>query len=62
LTDLPHEKDARHYEPYSLAIRGTVEERILKLQAPKCGLVEAALNDQAPMMEGLTESDLEALI
>jgi len=47
---------------YRLAIRGTVEERILKLQAQKRGLVEAALNDQAPMMEGLTEGDLEELI
>ncbi|MCB1277369.1 DEAD/DEAH box helicase [Prosthecobacter sp.] len=47
---------------YRLAIRGTVEERILKLQAQKRGLVEAALNDQAPMMEGLTEDDLEELI
>ncbi|WP_395753279.1 DEAD/DEAH box helicase [Prosthecobacter sp.] len=47
---------------YRLAIRGTVEERILKLQAQKRGLVEAALNDQAPMMEGLTEEDLEELI
>jgi len=43
-------------------IRGTVEERILKLQAQKRGLVEAALNDQAPMMEGLNEVDLEDLI
>ena len=47
---------------YRLAIRGTVEERILKLQAQKRGLVEAALNDQTPMMEGLTEDDLESLI
>lgn len=47
---------------YRLAIRGTVEERILKLQAQKRGLVEAALNDQAPMMEGLSEGDLEELI
>lgn len=47
---------------YRLAIRGTVEERILKLQSQKRGLVEAALNDQAPMMEGLTEGDLESLI
>ncbi len=47
---------------YRLAIRGTVEERILKLQAQKRGLVEAALNDQAPLMEGLTEGDLEELI
>jgi SNF2 family DNA or RNA helicase len=47
---------------YRLAIRGTVEERILKLQAQKRGLVEAALNDQAPLMEGLSETDLEDLI
>jgi superfamily II DNA or RNA helicase len=47
---------------YRLVIRGTVEERILKLQAQKRGLVEAALNDQAPMMEGLSERDLEGLI
>ncbi len=47
---------------YRLAIRGTVEERILKLQAQKRGLVEAALNDQAPLMEGLSEQDLEELI
>ena len=47
---------------YRLVIRGTVEERILKLQTQKRGLVEAALNDQAPMMEGLTETDLEDLI
>lgn len=47
---------------YRLAIRGTVEERILKLQAQKRGLVEAALNDQAPLMEGLSESELEDLI
>ncbi|WP_395745565.1 SNF2-related protein [Prosthecobacter sp.] len=47
---------------YRLAIRGTVEERILKLQAQKRGLVEAALNDQTPMMEGLTDGDLEELI
>jgi superfamily II DNA or RNA helicase len=47
---------------YRLAIRGTVEERILKLQAQKRGLVEATLNDQAPMMEGLSETELESLI
>ena len=47
---------------YRLAIRGTVEERILKLQAQKRGLVEATLNDQAPMMEGLSEGELEELL
>lgn len=47
---------------YRLAIRGTVEERILKLQAQKRGLVEATLNDQMPMMEGLSEGELEELM
>lgn len=47
---------------YRLAMRGTVEERILKLQAQKRGLVEATLNDQVPLMEGLSETELESLI
>jgi SNF2 family DNA or RNA helicase len=47
---------------YRLVMRGTVEERILKLQAQKRGLVEATLNDQAPLMDGLSESELESLI
>jgi superfamily II DNA or RNA helicase len=47
---------------YRLVTRGTVEERILKLQAQKRGLVEATLNDQAPLMEGLSEAELESLI
>jgi superfamily II DNA or RNA helicase len=47
---------------YRLALRGTVEERILALQAKKRGLVEAAIDDQSPLMAGLLESDLEDLI
>lgn len=47
---------------YRLAVRGTVEERILALQAKKRGLVEAALDDESPLMSGLRETDLEALI
>lgn len=47
---------------YRLAIRGTVEERILALQSKKRGLVEAAIDDQSPLMTGLQESDLESLI
>lgn len=46
---------------YRLVTRGTVEERILKLQARKRGIVEATLNDQDPLMEGLGEQELEAL-
>ncbi len=47
---------------YRLAMRGTVEERILALQAKKRGLVEASIDDQSPLMSGLHESDLESLI
>lgn len=47
---------------YRLAIRGTVEERILSLQAKKRGLVEAALDEKSPLMAGLDERDLESLI
>ena len=47
---------------YRLAMRGTVEERILALQAKKRGLVEAALDEKSPLMAGLNESDLEELI
>jgi len=45
-----------------LVTRGTVEEKILKLQAHKRGLIEAALDDAAPLMSGLTEEDLESVL
>ncbi|HCN27562.1 MAG TPA: hypothetical protein DIT64_02000 [Verrucomicrobiales bacterium] len=45
-----------------LAMRGTVEERILALQARKRGLVEAALDDESPLMSGLHTADLEGLL
>ena len=45
-----------------LVTRGTVEEKILKLQAQKRGLIEAALDESAPMMAGLTEEDLEQVL
>jgi SNF2 family DNA or RNA helicase len=47
---------------YRLAVRGTVEERILALQARKRGLIEAALDEQSPLMAGLQIDDLESLI
>jgi len=45
-----------------LVTRGTVEEKILKLQAHKRGLIEAALDDASPLMSGLTEEDLESVL
>jgi SNF2 family DNA or RNA helicase len=47
---------------YRLAMRGTVEERILALQQKKRGLVEATLDEHSPMMSGLGEEDLEELL
>ncbi|MBX7210461.1 MAG: DEAD/DEAH box helicase [Verrucomicrobiaceae bacterium] len=45
-----------------LVTRGTVEEKILKLQAQKRGLIEAALDDESPLMSGLTDADLEGVL
>lgn len=47
---------------FRLATRGTVEERILALQAKKRGLIEATVEDDATVMTGLTETDLEDLL
>jgi superfamily II DNA or RNA helicase len=47
---------------YRLVMRGTVEERILALQAKKRGLIAATVEERAPLMQGLTEQDLSALL
>jgi len=47
---------------YRLAIRGTVEERILALQQKKRGLIEATLDEHSPLMTGLGEGELEELL
>ena len=47
---------------YKLITTGTVEEKILKLQEKKRGLMDAALDDEAPLMEGLTDEDLRSLL
>jgi superfamily II DNA or RNA helicase len=47
---------------YRLALRGTVEERILALQAKKRGLIEATLDEHSPLMAGLAEGELEELL
>ncbi len=45
-----------------LIVRGTVEERILELQQKKRGLIAATIEERAPMMQGLTDADLEGLL
>jgi superfamily II DNA or RNA helicase len=47
---------------YRLAMRGTVEERILALQQKKRGLIEATLDEHSPLMTGLGEGELEELL
>jgi SNF2 family DNA or RNA helicase len=47
---------------YRLAMRGTVEERILALQQKKRGLIEATLDEHSPLMTGLEEGELEELL
>jgi superfamily II DNA or RNA helicase len=47
---------------YKLITTGTVEEKIATLQAKKRGLMDAALDDEAPVMDGLTDDDLRALL
>lgn len=47
---------------YRLVMRGTVEERILALQAKKRGLISATVEERAPLMEGLTDQDLTELL
>ncbi len=47
---------------YKLITTGTVEEKILKLQERKRNLMDAALDDENPLMEGLTDEDLRGLV
>ena len=44
--------------------KGTVEEKIIKLQATKRGIIESTLtlDDEAPLMSALTDADMEALL
>ena len=47
---------------YRFVMLGTVEERVLALQERKRGLISATIEERAPMMEGLKDSDLESLL
>jgi superfamily II DNA or RNA helicase len=46
---------------YKLITRGTVEEKILKLQQTKRGLMEA-IESEEPVMDGLTTAEIEELL
>lgn len=45
-----------------LVTRNTVEEKIIKLQAAKRGIIEATLDEASPIMQGLTDEDLEQVL
>jgi SNF2 family DNA or RNA helicase len=47
---------------YKLIMRGTVEEKILSLQGRKKALMDALVESEQPMMEGLTMNDLSELL
>ncbi len=47
---------------YKLIARGTVEEKILALQAKKRAVIAETLEDDQPLMDGLSMSDIEELL
>lgn len=47
---------------YKLITRDTVEEKILKLQDKKRAAIDAALESEEPLMNGLTTEELEELL
>ena len=47
---------------YKLIARGTVEEKILNLQRKKRALIDAAIENEEPLMEGLTMDEIRGLL
>ena len=47
---------------YKLITRDTVEEKILKLQDKKRAAIDAAIESEEPLMNGLTTDELEELL
>jgi|GEM_PF-210386 len=47
---------------YKLITRGTVEEKILNLQRKKREVIEATVESEEPVMEGLTINEIESLL
>ncbi len=52
----------RSVTAYRLIAKGTVEERILELQATKRDLAEAIVEEQGPALKALTREDLEWIL
>jgi SNF2 family DNA or RNA helicase len=47
---------------YKFITRGTVEEKILQLQQRKRSLLEALVESEQPLMDGLTMDDIAGLL
>jgi len=47
---------------YKLIARGTVEEKILHLQRKKRAMIDAAIENEEPLMEGLTMDEIRGLL
>lgn len=47
---------------YKLIARGTVEEKILNLQRKKREIIDATIENEEPLMEGLTMEDIRGLL
>ena len=47
---------------YKLIARGTIEEKILALQAKKRSIIDATIEDEQPLMEALSLDDIEELV
>jgi SNF2 family DNA or RNA helicase len=52
----------RTVNAYRLVCRGTVEERLLQLQAQKKALCEAILGNERSLLQDLSRADLELLL
>ena len=62
-TDRAHRMgQTKSVNAYKLIAAGTVEEKILKLQDHKKGLIDVAINDAEPMMNGLTDDDIKTIL
>jgi SNF2 family DNA or RNA helicase len=47
---------------YKLITRGTIEEKILSLQQKKRQVIDATVESEEPLMQGLTMAELQELL